>query len=145
MITWALAGDDQEMSAPADDATGTIQDFYNDSVNDVLPMCAGVAANSKALNAAVVIWDCQDQTQGPGQYWKAVSAEELGAPFSGCFAFVNQNSTLPGKQPVVMSVQGGVVKNGQTVVQYTLCTPTNGACGSPANWWHEDQFWCPAS
>jgi hypothetical protein len=144
MITWQRSGEDQDMGAPVDDATGTIQDFYNDSANDVLPMCVGVAANSLALNAGVVIWDCQDQSQGPGQYWKTVSASELGAPFPGCFAFVNQNSSVNGKT-VVMSVQGGVVKNGQAVVQYTLCTPTNGACGNPSNWWHEDQFWCPAA
>jgi hypothetical protein len=42
-----------------------------------------------------------------------------------------------------MSVQNGVVQNGSAVIQYTLCTPTNGACGNPSNSWHADQFWCP--
>jgi hypothetical protein len=144
IITYQLSGDDQKMSAPLVDATGTIQDFYADKDNMIISMCVGVGNNSQSLGAGLVIWDCQDQTKGPGQYWTALSAEELGAPFPGCFVFVNQNSSVNGAT-VVMSVQNGVVANGSPVIQYSLCEPTNNACGNPANAWHADQFWCPVS
>lgn len=142
IITYQSSGDDQKMSAPVVDTTGRIQDYYNDKDNMIVSMCVGVANNLKSLNAGLVIWDCQDQSQGPGQWWEAVSAEELGAPFPGCFVFVNQNSSVNGAT-IVMSVQNGVVKNGSGVVQYSLCSPASNACGNPSYAWHADQFWCP--
>lgn len=148
IITYQLAGLDQQMAAPTDETVGRIQDTYPDYQDLTTPMCVAVANNSKSLNAGVVIWDCQTTSQGPGQYWKAESAEDLGAPsqYAGCFVFINQNSSpsYPANKPVVLSVQNGVVKNGSAVVQYSLCTDTNGACGNPSNQWHADQFWCPA-
>ena len=69
--------------------------------------------------------------------WTITRAEDLGAPYTGCFAFINQNS---GKAMVVY--QGNVYK-GASVVQYDLCTPTNNLCGNPSHAWHPDQFWCP--
>lgn len=146
-ITYQQSAEDQEMRAPVVNAVGTIQNYYNDADNMALTSCLGVANNSKSLSAGVVSWDCQSMSQGPGQYWKALSAEGLGAPFPGCFAFVNQNASTayPANKPVVMSVSGGSVQNGSGIIQYTLCTPTNGACGSPSNAFHADQFWCPVA
>jgi hypothetical protein len=146
IITYQLAGFDQQMSAFTDGTVTQIKDTYPDYMDLTTPTCVGVANNVKSLNAGLVIWDCQTPSQGPGQYWIAKTAESLGAPYSGCFVFVNQNSSAgqPASKPIVMSVQSGVVKNGSAVVQYTLCSPTNGACGNPSNQWHPDQFWCPA-
>lgn len=104
IITYQLSQLDQrwgaarEFSPPA--PLTTVQDYFTDYAG--APMCLAVAANSKSLDTNLVVWECQSESQGPGQYWKIVKAEDFGATtYAGCFVFVNQNSGM------VMSVNGG--------------------------------------
>jgi hypothetical protein len=142
IITWTQSQGDQYMGAIENFPPGTtIQDFYKDSSGN--PMCLQVAGNSQSTNANIVVSECQNRTQSPSQFWQAASAEDLGAPFPGCFMFFNMNS--PGVTLMVLSVFQGSVKDGSRVIQFPICEPTSGGntCGFPPNAWHPDQFWCP--
>jgi hypothetical protein len=147
IITWTQSQADQYMGAIENWFPGTqIQDFYKDMNGN--PMCLGTAANSTSQNANIVVWECQDKTQGPGQYWQSFRAEDLGAPYPGCFMFVNMNTTAAtGGFEGVLSVFQGSVKDGSRVIQFPICSPrpnsNTASCGFAPNAWHPDQFWCP--
>ncbi len=131
MITWAWGQGDQDWQ-PVYPETGPVQNQFGDrGVGD--PWYLAVAGDSGSNGANLVI-------NPPGyssETWVVQDAAVQGAPYTGCYIFWNKSS---GK---VMAVQGGVPSNGAHVIQYDLCTPTNGKCGNPSNAWHPDQFWCP--
>lgn len=131
MITWAWGQSDQDWQ-PNYPGTTTVQNRFGDrGIGD--PWYLAVAGDSGSNGANLVI-------NPPGyssETWVIEAAADQGAPYTGCYIFFNKSS---GK---VMSVSGGVPSNGAHVIQYDLCTPTNGKCGNPSNAWHTDQFWCP--
>jgi hypothetical protein len=114
---WEL---DEEWNA-AVPGTGTVTNYYNNNVGQ--QMCLGVDGGSIALKAQVKIWECNGH---PDQNWQIKAAEDYGAPFPGCYVFINQNSGQ------VMSVSLPVGQ-GARVVQYPFFQGP----------WHPDQFWCP--
>jgi hypothetical protein len=148
IITWVASQGDQYMGAtvpvPSDPyvvESTTIQDFYKDSTGN--SMCLAVAGNSQNQNASIVVTACSNAS--PSQYWAAYRAEYLGAPYPGCFLFVNENNSSGGAN--VLSVSQGSVKNGSHVIQFAECAPmptgNTASCGFAPNAWHPDQFWCP--
>ncbi|HVT09637.1 MAG TPA: hypothetical protein VHO67_19385 [Polyangia bacterium] len=133
MITWAWGQTDQDWQ-PTYPGTVSVQNRYGDrGVGD--PWYLAVSGGSVNNNANVVI-----EPPGYGaETWVIQPAADQGAPYTGCYIFWNKAT---GK---AMSVAGGVPNNGAHVVQYDLCTPTNGKCGNPSHAWHPDQFWCPVA
>ena len=124
IITYQASGNDQQWFAPAAEGTGHVPDYYFAENGD--DMCLGVAAGSKSNGASLVIWDC---TGNPlNQQWQVKKAEDYGAPYTGCFIFINQNSGQ------VMGVAAGEVGDGAQVVQWPFYLGPD---------WHPDQFWCP--
>jgi len=131
IITWTLSQGDQNWLANYPE-TGVVQNEFGDrGVGD--PWDLAVYGDSLANNTNLVIEPPGDSSET----WSVVSAESIGAPYTGCYLFTNQRS---GK---VMAVYQGNVFNGAHVVQYDLCSPTDGKCGNPSNAYHPDQFWCP--
>ncbi len=142
IIMWTKSDWDQEMGAP-DPANGggpgLVQDDYNDYEDGETPMCLALQNNatSGGQNTNFVIWDCGPQN--PGQNIQLKRAEDLSpaAPYPGCYAFIDQGTGM------ALSVYQGNLYKGARVVNWPLCVPNSGACGSPSNAYHADQFWCP--
>lgn len=88
-------------------------------------------------NDTLFVNDCQF-----GSQWAAVTAESLGAPYPGCFAFKLVGEGFP-NTAMYLSVYQGNVKNGSAAIIWPLCQPNSLDCGNPSNAWHADQFWCP--
>jgi hypothetical protein len=122
LVTWSYSGLDQEWYATTP-GTGTVTNWYPNNIGQ--QMCMGVDGGSTAERAALKIWECVGH---PDQNWKIKKAEDYGAPFPGCFVFINQNSGQ------VMSVSLPVGQ-GSHVVQFPFFQGV----------WHPDQFWCPSS
>jgi Ricin-type beta-trefoil lectin domain-like len=137
LITWQKAGLDQEVQLilPGGGYV-SLQDYYSDPWTNS-GTCLHVRGQSTSLNAVL-------ETQSGGSClfgdnstrWHTVRAEDLNAPFPGCYVFQNAASSL------YMAVSAGNVQNGSAIVQYALCQPGSNACGAPAGY-HADQFWCP--
>lgn len=137
IIMWQSAfGGDQLWAWPMTDSTLT---------ND-LPIIGGVPpaaciwiddepSGFPVENDSTYIENCAFASQ-----WQAVTAESLGAPYSGCFA-IKALSGSPGA-PEYLSVYQGNVVNSSHVVLWPLCQPNSLNCGNPSAW-HPDQFWCP--
>jgi hypothetical protein len=83
----------------------------------------------------LVVTDCT--TDYATKYWYATPAEDLGAPYPGCFAISESLDAM------YISVAAGNVQNGSLVDIWPLCRPGSNACGNPSNAFHPDQFWCP--
>ena len=124
MITYQLSGLDQRFYSAAP-GTGTVQEYYADF--NYSGMCVGVAGGSTSNGANLVTWECNGSND---QSWQLKKAEDYGAPYTGCYVFINQNSGQ------VMGVAGGTVNNGAKVIQWPFYQ-------SPA--FHADQFWCPVA
>jgi len=133
IITYQFGQNDQEWNATFPGGPEHIVNMFGDIVSGT-GWCLHVSGGSLSNGANLVISPC---TSSSIDNWTIQSAQSLGAPWSGCFAFINQAS---GK---AMAVQGGVPFNGAHVIQYDLCRPDNNACGNPSHAFHADQFWCP--
>ncbi len=116
-----------------------VQDYYKDYGDGLTNMCLALQNNAQTggQNTSVVIWDCGSQSTA--QQWQLTKAEDLmpQAPFPGCYVFTNQASGM------ALSMYQGSVHDGAHAVLWPLCVPNSGACGSPSNLYHADQFWCP--
>ncbi len=134
IITWTKSQDDQYWLGNYPGTVSVENKFGDPGVGD--PWFLAVSGNSTSNSANLVI---EPWGYGSSETWVIESAEQLGAPYSGCYAFVNQHS---GK---AMAVQGGVPNNGAHVIQYDFCAPNNNNCGNPSHAFHPDQFWCPVS
>jgi hypothetical protein len=104
------------------------------------PQLAGLSIlnSSTAAGAQVVVRDIDPQVFRPDQSWEIKRAEDVQAPFTGCFILRNRNSSQ------VAGVSGGTLSQGQNVIQWALYlgTPNQGSVQTPMGW-HLDQFWCP--
>ncbi len=117
-----INGNDQFWSV-FEDSTNEVINQLNSSTHQV--MCLGVSGGSTNNGAPLIIWECNGNSQD--QYWQVKKAEDYGAPYAGCFVFINTKSGQ------VMGVSNGVVKNGSQVIQWPFYQ----------NPFHVDQFWCP--
>jgi len=137
LITWQKAGDDQQwrLVLPGGGFVD-VQDFFPDLATNsgtcmhVRNQSSSAGANLELTSGGFCIFSDNSVR------WHLVRAEDIGAPFPGCFAFQN------GLSGMFMSVYQGNVQNGSRVVQWPLCQPGSSACGAPAGF-HADQFWCP--
>jgi hypothetical protein len=129
IILWTSSQNDQYWGAAAP-GTGHVLNNYGDIVSGT-PWCLHPSGSTN--NSNLVIDPCLTSSI---DNWRLISAESLGAPFPGCFAFQNQLSWR------VMSVYRGSIFSGAHVVEYDFCQPGSNVCGSPAGY-HADQFWCP--
>jgi hypothetical protein len=122
VIIWPASGSDQEWQAfeegPASEVSNLFRDFGGNT------MCLAVAGNSPTQGAAMVVQECNGQVP---QKWTVKKAEDYGAPFPGCFVFINANSGM------VMGVSSANMVQGTQVIQW-------GFFQLP---YHSDQFWCP--
>jgi hypothetical protein len=137
LVTWQQSGWDQLWGIGGNDIVqNDLPDFGGD------PVCIGAQNHVDGKNANLAVYDCSD-TVDSDMHWFAYPVEELTppAPFPGCYVFFEAGKT----DGTVMSVYQGVVKNGSRVVEWPLCTPNRGNCGSPTNAYHADQIWCPDS
>jgi hypothetical protein len=140
LITWQKSGPDQEWGVVEQSGNVNRLPGYNIQ-NDLFDfsggaMCLVIPFSKIGGNQQVIVDSCYNDAIDE-TYWVAVSAESLGAPYSGCYAI------KPYTSGYYMSVSQGDVHNGSSVVLWTLCKPNSGNCGNPSNAWHPDQFWCP--
>ncbi|HVV53580.1 MAG TPA: RICIN domain-containing protein [Polyangia bacterium] len=135
LITYQKSGDDQqwELTLPQGGYV-YLQDLLGDPwTND--GTCINVVNRSTSQGANLEI-ESAGCIGDPTARWRPVQAEDLGAPYPGCYAFQDLASGL------YMGVSGGNVQNGSHVIQWPLCIAGSNACGGPAGF-HPDQFWCP--
>jgi hypothetical protein len=138
IILWTATTNGDQNWLSSYPGSGTVQNEFGDpGVGD--PWDLAVYGDGTGNNSSVAI----EPPPVTSMTWTITSATDLGAPYPGCYAFINQHATNGQNGTKAMVVYQGKVQQGQRVVLYDLCTPTNGKCGNPSNAWHPDQFWCP--
>lgn len=123
IIIWPASGQDQQWTANLGGSGEVVNRFTDLSGSK---MCLDINGRSTANGAQMVVQPCL--SVGDNQQWQIKKAEDYGAPFPGCYVFINR---LSGQ---VMGVSNGNVFKGASVIQWPLYQ------GNP---WHPDQFWCP--
>jgi len=117
IIVWQCNGNSDQSWAAGDQLPyppGAYSSYRNGTNAN---KCLGVANNSGANGAGLVIWDCLG-TSHTDQYW---NLQPVG---NGCYVWYNASS---GK---VMGVSGGSLSEGASVIQWDYLG-------------HPDQQWCP--
>jgi hypothetical protein len=114
--------------------------FVGNTLPSTTPQLAGlsIAGNPIANGSQVIVRDILPCCNAADQKWEIKRAEDVQAPFTGCFLFRNINSGQ------IAGVAGGTVTQGKDVIQWPLFlgTPNQGSLQNPMGW-HLDQFWCP--
>lgn len=142
IIVWQNTGDgkDHRDQNWMGGSVATASTFIGNSLPSTTPQLAGLSLGGTWTQAGVqvVVRDIPPCCSTADQSWEIKKAEDVHAPFAGCFLLKNVASGM------VAGVSGGTLAQGKNVIQWGLFLGASdqGSITNPMGW-HLDQFWCP--